>query len=239
MRLAKYLARAGIASRRGAEEMISEGLVVVNGLVADKPQQQVSDSDKILVDGLEVVGFEQKRYLLLNKPEGYISTAQDTHNRPIVTELVDTVVERLYPVGRLDADTSGVMLLTNDGELAYRLTHPRYGVRKVYHALVDGFPDRADLKKMSCGIVIEGEKTAPARVEMLQKGKDKKNALISIVLTEGKKRQVKKMCKEIGHPVIKLKRVKFAGLDLQNLPPGSSRELTNQEIKDLYNLVGL
>ena len=239
MRLAKYLARAGLASRRRAEELIWQGRVAVNGEINKLPQTQVSDSDEIKVDGNTISGLEKKQYIILNKPPGYISTVRDTHGRSTVTGLVENVKERLYPVGRLDADTSGVLLMTNDGELAYRLTHPRYEIEKVYHARVKGIPSKGTLAAIRKGIYIEGEKTAPAGSKLLYSDDSKKEALLEITLTEGKKRQVKKMCKEIGHPVIRLKRVSFAGLDAENLEEGAYRFLTEKEVKHLYRLVKL
>ncbi len=239
MRLAKYLAQAGVASRRRAEVLISEGRVSVNGHKADQPQLMVDDSDLVTVDGQLVSGFEKKKYLLLNKPAGYISTAQDTHERPTVTSLVADLGMRVYPVGRLDADTNGVLLLTNDGELAYRLMHPRYQVKKVYQAWVRGIPDLVSISRMSKGLLIDGETTAPAAVSLLAKKTDKSVALLEIALIEGRKRQVKKMCQAIGHPVIKLSRVSFAGLRADNVEEGSYRSLTDREINALYRLVML
>jgi len=239
MRLAKYLARAGVASRRRAEDMIYAGRVAVNGVTADKPQVQVSAGDTVTVDGKAVQGPERKIYLLLNKPPGYISTAHDTHNRPTVTDLLGNIEARVYPVGRLDADTCGALMLTNDGELAHRLMHPRYEVEKVYHALVKGLPGESALEMMRRGIVIEGEKTAPAGVKLLKAIPQNNTALLEITLTEGKKRQVKKMCSAAGHPVRALKRVSFAGLKVNSLKQGAYRELEEQEISSLYRLAGL
>ncbi len=239
MRLAKYLARAGVASRRRAEIIISEGRVAVNGITADKPQVLVGDNDTITVDGRLISGEEEKVYLLLNKPQGYISTTTDTHDRPTVTELVGDSDARLYPVGRLDADTSGVLLLTNDGELAHRLMHPRYGVSKVYRAWVKGLPQKETLDLMRGGLVIEGEKTAPAKVKLIRSEPENDSSLLEIVLTEGKKRQVKNMCAEAGHPVKSLRRDNFAGLRAGKLEKGAYRHLKQREIDALYRLVGL
>lgn len=238
MRLAKYLARAGVASRRASEALISEGRVEVNGAVANKPQVMVGEGDRVLVDGIPVAGFEEKFYLILNKPSGYISTVHDTHNRPTVIGLAGDIKARLYPVGRLDADTSGVLLLTNDGKLAYRLMHPRYEVKKVYQARVQGMVSDEIIKQMSSGLIIDGEKTAPAVVKKIKTAADK-DTLLEITLTEGKKRQVKMMCAAVGHRVKVLKRVKFAGLTADNIPPGSHRHLSEKEIDRLYRLVGL
>ena len=239
MRLAKYLARAGVASRRRAEELIFEGRVSVNGVQADQPQLQVTEADKVTVDNEVVSGIENKVYILLNKPSGYISTAKDTHDRPTVLQLVKSQDARLYPVGRLDADTSGLLLLTNDGELAHRLMHPRYAVEKVYHTWVYGLPGSETLEKLKKGPVIEGEKRIPARVKLLENDSQKNISLLEITLTEGKKRQVKKLCQAIGHPVKQLTRISFAGLDAGNLKEGSYRHLQRDEIKFLYALVKL
>ncbi len=239
MRLAKYLARAGVSSRRRAEQLIFEGRVSVNDVPADQPQLQVTEADKITVDNEVVSGIENKVYILLNKPPGYISTVKDTHHRPTVIDLVNSQDARLYPVGRLDADTSGVLLLTNDGELANRLMHPRYAVEKVYHSWVFGLPGAEALENLKQGPLIEGEKRAPARVKLLEKDPQKNIALLEIALTEGKKRQVKKLCQAIGHPVKELIRISFAGLDAGNLKEGSYRHLQRDEIEYLYSLVKL
>lgn len=239
MRLAKYLARAGLASRRRAEELIWQGRVEVNGKIIKLPQEQVSDSDDIKVDGNPIRGLEKKQYILLNKPSGYVSTVSDTHGRSTVVDLVNKVKERLYPVGRLDADTSGVLIMTNDGELAHRLTHPSYQVEKVYHAWIKGKPSEKALAAIHKGLYLEGEKTAPAGAKLIDVDDHNAEALLEITLTEGKKRQVKKMCKEIGHPVSRLKRISFAGLDAGSLKEGDYRFLTEKEVNDLYRLVKL
>ncbi len=239
MRLAKYLARAGVASRRRAENIISQGRVTVNGTLSTQPQDQVQQGDVVTVDGRVVAETAIKYYILLNKPAGFISTVFDTHNRPTVTDLISGITERVYPVGRLDADTRGLLLLTNDGELAYRLTHPSYRVIKIYQALVEGKPDRQSLEKICRGIAIEGRKSAPAKVKVVASGHDSPDSLLQLSLTEGRKRQVKKMCSAIGHPVKRLMRVEFAGLRLGNLPEGQWRHLTDSEVKELYRLVKL
>lgn len=239
MRLAKYLARAGVASRRRAEEIISQGRVKVNGVTAKLPQTPVSAKDIITVDGKAVGGPAKKIHLILNKPAGYISTVQDTHKRLTVMDLVSQPNARLYPVGRLDADTRGVLLLTNDGELSYRLMHPRYGVKKVYHAMVSGYPSSKDLEELSGGVVIDGIKTAPVEVRVLRRSRVHHSTELEITLIEGKKRQVKKICRAIGHPVRSLRRFSFAGLEVNNLSEGAYRHLTDSELRRLYQLVGL
>lgn len=239
MRLSKYLSGAGVTSRRNAEKLIEASRVTVNNLIVTVPQTLVDENDIVQVDGKTVKLNQEYIYLILNKPAGYISTAQDTHNRPKVTDLVSAEKLRVYPVGRLDADTTGVLLMTNDGELAYRLTHPRYGIKKVYRAWVAGLPQAETLQKMSEGMVIEGEKTAAASVEMLKTELNRRSALLEIVLTEGKKRQVKNMCSAAGHPVRNLHRESFAGITLGNLQVGSYRHLKTGEINKLYRMVGL
>ncbi len=239
MRLAKYLARAGIASRRRAEILISEGRVTVNGSIADKPQLKVGENDMIAVDGKIIEGPEKKVYLLLNKPQGYISTVHDTHDRPTVADLVRDTGARIYPVGRLDADTSGVLLLTNDGKLAHRLMHPRFEVEKVYKAWIEGLPQKKSLDLMRRGLVIEGKKTVPASIKLLKTESENNTALLEITLVEGRKRQVKNMCAAVGHPVRALRRESFAGLKAGRLKKGDYRHLDQQEIKNLYHQVGL
>ncbi len=239
MRLAKYLARAGIASRRRAEILISEGRVTVNGSIADKPQLKVCEKDMVAVDGKVVEGPEKKVYLLLNKPQGYISTVHDTHDRPTVADLVRDAGARIYPVGRLDADTSGVLLITNDGKLAHRLMHPRFEVKKVYKAWVEGLPQKKSLDLMRRGLVIEGKKSVPASIKLLKTEAENNTALLEITLMEGRKRQVKNMCAAVGHPVRSLRRESFAGLKAGRLKKGAYRHLDQQEINDLYDQVGL
>lgn len=239
MRLSKYLALAGVASRRGAEEIIFQGRVEVNGVIVKIPQTPVSQEDSVTVDGKPIGDPAEKIYLLLNKPAGYISTVKDTHGRPTVMDLIGDLPLRLYPVGRLDADTSGVLLLSNDGELSYRLTHPRYGVKKIYHAKVSGYPSRKDLEELSCGVLIDGIKTAPVVVRVLERFSTQHNAYLEITMIEGKKRQVKKICKAIGYPVLTLHRFSFAGIRTGNLGEGAYRFLERDEVRRLYQLVGL
>lgn len=239
MRLAKYLARAGLTSRRQAEVLISEGRVEVNGLVVKKPQTLVTDQDRVVVNGTLVENFEAKRYLLLHKPPGYISTVKDTHNRPTVLDLISGIDTRLYPVGRLDADTSGALLMTNDGEMAFRLTHPSYEVKKKYLALVSGIPNQESLEQLRQGVGIEDSYTAPAGIKLIERMAQSNQALLELTLVEGKKRQVKKMCRAINHPVVKLHREEFAGLKIDRLPEGEHRFLSDQELKWLYRLIKL
>lgn len=234
MRLAKYLAAAGVASRRKAEQIVRDGRVTVNGERALLPQTDISDGDEVLVDGIQVQGPERYYYLLLDKPSGFVTTVSDTHGRPTVLDLVKDIPARIYPVGRLDADTSGVLLLTNDGSLAYRLTHPRFHVEKEYRAWVKGFPSVETLQRLSRGVEVEGRKTAPAQVWAVRKGSGR--TLLGIVLTEGRKRQIKQMCAAVGHPVLKLRRIRFAFLTARGLQAGAYRHLSRSEVKRLYHV---
>jgi 23S rRNA pseudouridine2605 synthase len=226
MRLAKYLAHAGVASRRAAEGLISEGRVSVAGEVVTDPARDVDESSRVTVDG-RGVGPEPREVHALNKPRGVVSTARDTHGRPTVVELVRSH-RRLYPVGRLDADTTGLILLTNDGELAERLTHPRHGVDKVYRARVQ--PTRVApeaLKALREGVDLEDGRTAPARARQPAPG------VLEITLREGRKRQVRRMVEAIGHRVVELERVAFGPLGLRGLEPGQSRRLKKAEVERL------
>ena len=227
MRLNAYLARAGVASRRRADELIKAGRVVVNG----EPGQLntfVERGDRVEVDG-EPVAAQQLTYVLLNKPAATVTTARDPQGRPTVVELVD-VPERVVPVGRLDADTTGALLLTNDGPLAHRLAHPRYGVEKVYEVEVEARPDDAALRRLAEGVDLEDGRTAPARARRLAPSK------IELTLHEGRKHQVKRMLKAVGHPVRRLHRRAYAGLTLRGLEPGRWRELEPSEVKRLSRL---
>lgn len=239
MRLAKYLARAGIASRRRAEEMIREGRVCVNGKAVNVPQFNVENDDTITINGKPLQGPEPKIHVLLHKPPGYISTVRDTHNRPTVLDLVKDIDARLYPVGRLDADTSGALIMTNDGDLSHRLTHPSYGIKKKYLARISGVPSPRALETLRKGVLIDGAVTAPADVKVVSSSGEKNYADLELTIIEGKKRQIKKMCQAINHPVVKLHRTEFATLKCATLPTGKYRFLTGREIAELYRLVKL
>lgn len=237
MRLSRYLSLAGVASRRKAEQIIASGRVEVNGDVVTLPQHRVGAGDRVTVDGREVEPAAEKYYLILDKPAGYLSTASDPHGRPTVLDIIGKIPARLYPVGRLDLDTTGVLLLTNDGELAYRLTHPRFGVKKRYRVRVQGVPDAATLARMARGVELEEGLTAPAEVRLIRRLPG--GAMLEIVLIEGRKRQVKRMCAAAGHPVVELRRTGFAFLTAAGLKSGGYRLLTGGEVKRLYRLVGL
>ena len=224
MRLNAYLARAGMASRRGADELIKAGRVTVNG-EQGQLNTFVEPHDRVAVDGAPVAA-QELRYVLLHKPSGTVTTVRDPQGRPIVVELVD-VPERVVPVGRLDADTTGALLLTNDGPLAHRLAHPRYEVEKVYVADVDGEPDAAALQALAEGVELEDGMTAPATVRCLAPSR------IELVLHEGRNRQVRRMLEAVGHPVRRLHRSVYAGLTLEGLEPGAWRELEPSEVERL------
>jgi pseudouridine synthase len=228
VRLNAYLARAGVASRRGADELIKAGRVRVNG-AAGRLDTLVAEADRVEVDG-RAVAAQQLAYVLLHKPAGVVTTARDPQRRPTVVQLVDHEA-RVVPVGRLDADTTGALLLTNDGELAYRLSHPRYGVDKVYEAELDGDLSPEALRRLREGIELDDGLTAPAQARRLGR------ARVELVLHEGRKHQVKRMLEAVGHRVVRLHRPRYAGLDLSRLAPGEWRELTRDEVRGLRRLV--
>lgn len=231
-RLQKVLAHAGVASRRKAEEMITQGKVKVNGKVVTEQGLKVSDNDVVEVEGVKLEK-EQKVYYLLYKPRGVISAVSDDKGRKTVTDLLPHVKERLYPVGRLDYETSGVLLLTNDGDFSYALTHPKYKVDKTYVARVKGVPLKEQLRPLERGIVLEDGKTAPARVKLLSSERKADKSIIEITIHEGKNRQVRRMFDAIGFPVQKLKREQFGFLTLHGLNAGEWRELTTHEVKQM------
>ena len=226
MRLAKYLAHAGVASRRASEGLIAEGRVSVGSDIVTDPARDVDETSDVKVDG-DRVHAETREVWIVNKPAGVVSTAQDTHGRPTVVDLVRSS-RRLYPIGRLDAESTGLLLLTNDGELANRLTHPRYGVEKVYRAHVRPVPvAEASLRALREGIRLDDGRTAPAGVRQVRPG------LLEIRLKEGRKRQVRRMCLAVGHRVETLERIAFGPLRLEGLEPGRPRRLTPAEVERL------
>jgi 23S rRNA pseudouridine2605 synthase len=234
VRLNAYLARAGVASRRGADELIQEGRVRVNGEPGEL-NTVVGKRDVVEVDG-ERVAPQRLAYVLLNKPAGVVTTASDPHGRQTVVDLVPAE-PRVVPVGRLDVDTTGALLLTNDGDLAHRLAHPRYGVPKVYEADVEGSPSPDELARLRAGIELEDGLTAPARVRIV--GSSTRSSRIELILHEGRRHQVKRMCEAVGHPVRQLHRIRYAELELGGLEPGHWRELEADEVSALRSGVGL
>ena len=226
MRLAKYLAHAGVASRRAAERLIAEGRVTVGGQPAADPARDVDEASGVAVDG-RAVGPEPHEVHVLNKPEGVVSTAHDTHGRRTVVELVPSQ-RRLYPVGRLDADTTGLILLTNDGELADLLTHPRYGIEKTYRVRIDppSVSERS-LRALREGVELEDGRTSPARARAAGRG------VLELSIREGRKRQVRRMCEAVGHRVVALERVALGPLRLEGLAQGESRQLSQAEVERL------
>jgi 23S rRNA pseudouridine2605 synthase len=228
VRLAKFLAHAGVASRRGAEAVIASGRVTVAGRRAIDPALDVGEGQEVAIDGRLLAGPEPRVVYALNKPLGVVSTASDTHGRRTVIELVPDRGLRLYPVGRLDRDSSGLILLTNDGELANRLTHPRFEVPKTYQAVLGGPPlaDRT-LRRLREGVELEDGPTAPARVRRLGPRE------LELTIHEGRNRQVRRMCEAVGHPVLSLRRTAFGPLELGGLAPGQSRLIGAAELERL------
>jgi 23S rRNA pseudouridine2605 synthase len=228
MRLAKYLAHAGVASRRAAEEIVRAGRVSVGGEVVTDPARDVDESSRVAVDGRPVGGAEERVVYAVNKPRGVISTAEDTHGRPTVVDLVRDAGVRLYPVGRLDADATGLLLLTNDGDLANRLTHPRHEVPKTYRVRVRGGPvSQQALRALREGVELEDGRTAPARARQAEPG------VLELTIHEGRNHQVKRMCAAVGHDVAALERVRFGPLALGDLRPGAVRRLSAAEVERL------
>lgn len=228
MRINSYLARAGVASRRGADELIRAGRVTINGAAAGLADI-VGSRDRVELDG-RYVALQPLAHVLLHKPAGVVTTARDPHGCPTVVGLVGHPV-RVVPVGRLDVDTTGALLLTNDGPLSHRLAHPRYGVEKTYEADVEGVPDAAALRRLRGGVDLDDGRTAPARARVI--GRHAKGARLELVLHEGRKHQVKRMCDAIGHPVVRLHRSRYAGLGVEGLTPGEWRELSREEVESL------
>lgn len=231
-RLQKVIAHAGIASRRKAEELILEGKVKVNGKVVKELGIKVSSSDRVEVEGIPLEK-EQPVYFLFYKPRGVISSVKDEKGRKAVTDFFPEIKQRIYPVGRLDYDTSGLLLLTNDGEFANQLMHPRNEVEKEYIAKIKGIPTREKLRSLEKGIHLEDGKTAPAKVKLISADKKKGSSILQLVIHEGRNRQVRRMFEAIGHPVLKLRRERYAFLTLHGLKAGDARELTAHEVKQL------
>ncbi|HQA48610.1 MAG TPA: pseudouridine synthase [Bacillota bacterium] len=232
-RLQKYMASCGVASRRKCEEIIAEGRVKVNGVTVREAGLKIQPGkDRVTVDGKEIIPANKPVYIMLNKPVGYVSTVRDQFMRPTVLDLVRGVKGRIYPVGRLDYDSEGLLLLTNDGNFAYGLTHPRHRVDKTYIVVVQGSPSRKEIDRLRKGVEIDGRMTSPAdiRVESVQGNK----TTFRVVIHEGRNRQVRRMFETIGYAVVSLKRIGIGKLQLGTLAPGKWRFLEDREVKDLY-----
>ena len=231
MRLQKYLAEAGVASRRKSEELILQGRVEVNGAKVTELGTKVDAGDNVKVDGKEVKREEKQVYIMLNKPAGFVTTSKDQFSRKTVLDLIEGVEERIYPVGRLDYETSGLLLLTNDGELAFKLTHPGHQIEKVYHVRISGFLVEKEIKSLEKGIKIEDYVTAPAKLKLVEKLID--SSVVEVAIHEGRNRQVRKMFEVLGRTVLKLRRVATGPLKLEGLEEGKWRFLTDKEVKAL------
>ncbi|GAA0347073.1 23S rRNA pseudouridine(2605) synthase RluB [Bacillus carboniphilus] len=234
-RLQKVIAQAGVASRRKAEELIASGKVKVNGKTITELGTKVKPSDEIEVNGIPLEK-EEPIYFVLYKPRGVISSVKDDKGRKVVTDFFPELGTRIFPVGRLDYDTSGLLLLTNDGEFTNQITHPKYHIPKTYIAKIKGIPNKTELTQLQRGVKLEDGKTAPAKVKMLSLDKRKNSSIIEITIHEGRNRQVRRMFEAIGHSVLKLKRERLAFLTLAGLSPGEFREMTPHEVKQLRSL---
>lgn len=232
MRLQKFMAQCGVASRRASEEIIARGRVSVNGEVIDYMGYEVDpDCDTVEVDGVKIQPEAKKYYILLNKPKGYVTTVSDEFDRPTVMELVRDVHARIYPVGRLDYDTAGLLIMTNDGDFANILTHPSHAVNKAYIAQLDALPDADSLNVLRNGVLLDGKLTSPAKVEVLKP--TKRGCEIKVTIHEGRNRQVRRMFEAIGATVVSLKRISVGNVTLGNLPEGKWRHLNDAERQKL------
>lgn len=236
IRLQKYLAQSGVASRRAAEQYITDGRVSVNGEVVTELGTKVSDNDKVCVDGKPIKLVSKKVYIMLNKPVGYVTTVSDDRDRPTVIELLDDMNSRVYPVGRLDFNTEGLLLLSNDGDFTYKVTHPKHKLDKTYHVWVTGKAKTNAVRMLETGVVIDGRKTAPAVVDVLETSKG--SAVLSITIHEGRNRQIRKMCQSVGFKVMGLRRVYEGGISLGNLPLGRWRHLSPAEVNLILKNAG-
>jgi len=240
IRLQKVIATAGLASRRAAETLIKDGRVTVNGTVVSELGSRADpELDDIRLDGRRVPQVGRRRYLLLNKPRGVMTTRHDPERRRTVMDLLTDVRESVYPVGRLDYESEGLLLLTNDGDLAAKLTHPRHGLERVYEARVRGVPDGGALKRLARGVMVEGRRTSPATASLLTAGRGRSGdqGVVRLTITEGRRRQVRHMCDAVGHPVVKLRRVRIGPIQDAALRPGRYRDLTAGEVAALRRAV--
>lgn len=235
-RLQKAIAASGYTSRRKAEDLIVQGKVEVNGKVVTELGTKVKQGDLITVEGKPLVG-ENKVYYVFYKPKGCVCTLDDEFDRPIITDYFTEVKERIYPVGRLDFDTTGLIIMSNDGEFANMIMHPRSHLEKIYEVSIEGLITGPTLNKLEKGVYLEGVKTLPCKIKVVDKDTEHKTTMLKIKLVEGKNRQVKKMFESVGHPVKRLHRVSIGGINLKGLTPGRYRILKPQEVKDLKKLV--
>jgi 23S rRNA pseudouridine2605 synthase len=234
LRLQKILSQAGIASRRAAERLIAEGRVTINGeTIREMGVKADPSADDIRVDGRRVKEPARPRYILLNKPSGYVTTRSDEKRRRTVMDLLAGVRDYIYPVGRLDYETEGLLLLTNDGDLAAKLTHPRHGVERTYEARVAGIPDDEAIARLRAGIPLDGHRTLPAIVAPVNQRRRDRDSVVVITIREGRNRQVRRMCEAVGHPVQKLKRTRIGPITDRRLTPGEWRDLTPVEVSAL------
>ena len=237
-RLNKIIATAGIASRRGADELISSGLVTVNGKVEKRVgSKAIWGVDSITVNGHPIPDPPEKIYLMLNKPFGYVSTMRDPEGRPIILDLVKDVKERIYSVGRLDFDSSGLLILTNDGELAFRLMHPRFHIPRAYKVIVESYISNTSVERLKRGISLDDGPTTPAHVRIINRQQGR--SVVRITIFEGRSREIRRMFEAVGHKTIKLTRIGYGRLTLGNLKVGKYRHLKNSEVKTLHTSVGL
>jgi pseudouridine synthase len=236
-RLQKILSQAGVASRRAAEVLITDGRVSVNGTVVRELGTKADPTvDDIRVDGRRIRARQTLRYILLSKPKGFVSTRSDPQRRPTVIDLLQGVREYIYPVGRLDYDSEGLLLLTNDGDLAAMLQHPRHGVERTYEAHVAGVPDAEAIDRLRQGIPLDGRRTLPATVSLRHRGRGDRDAVLAMTIREGRNRQVRRMCEAVGHPVRALRRTRIGPIEDRQLKPGRWRDLTPQEVRALKAL---
>ncbi len=235
-RLQKVIAQSGVASRRKAEELIAGGHVTVNHKLVTEMGIKVSPNDKVEVDGVPL-SHESLVYYLFYKPRGVISAVKDDKERKVVTDYLTDVTERIYPVGRLDYDTSGLLLLTNDGDFSQKLTHPSHEIEKVYVAKVKGLASIESLNPLKKGVIIEGKRTAPAKVRVISNERNTNTSIVELVIHEGRNHQVKNMLQAVNLPVMKLKRERYGNLDLKGLQPGYYRRLSKKEVTNLLLLV--
>lgn len=232
-RLQKILAKAGIASRRKCEELIKEGRVAVDGKTITELGYKTDPARAVITFDGKPVAREKPVFILLNKPAGYVTTLSDPQGRPIVTDLLTGINQRVFPVGRLDYETEGALILTNDGRLGQFIQHPRHEVNKTYLAVVKGAPTNNKINQLEKGILVDGQKTWPAKIRVIKS--EKNESTLEVIIHEGKKRQVRKMLKAIGHPVKYLKRTAYGGLQLGNLPSGKYRLLSENDLKKIFS----